>query len=68
LEDLDIEVDIYSAWETIRENIKFLAKEFLGYYKLKNHRPWAQWMYKIIRTKKAHQIAVVTGSKRNKWG
>jgi hypothetical protein len=26
LEDLDIEVDINSAWETIRENIKISAK------------------------------------------
>jgi hypothetical protein len=35
LEDLDAEVEIYSAWETIRENIKISAKEGLGYYK-----PW----------------------------
>jgi hypothetical protein len=27
LEDLDAEVEINSAWETIRENIKILAKE-----------------------------------------
>jgi hypothetical protein len=27
LEDLDTEVEITSAWETIRENIKILAKE-----------------------------------------
>jgi hypothetical protein len=26
LEDLDVEVDINSAWETIRENIKFQKK------------------------------------------
>jgi hypothetical protein len=32
LEDLDAEVEIDSAWETIRENIKILAKESLGYY------------------------------------
>jgi hypothetical protein len=31
LEDLDTEVEINSAWETIRENIKILAKESLGY-------------------------------------
>jgi hypothetical protein len=32
LEDLDTEVEINSAWETIRENIKISAKESLGYF------------------------------------
>jgi hypothetical protein len=27
-------------WETIRENIKILAKECLGYYEPKQHKPW----------------------------
>jgi hypothetical protein len=40
LEDLDTEVEINSAWETIRENIKILAKESLGYYDLRKHKPW----------------------------
>jgi hypothetical protein len=40
LEDLDIEMEINSAWETIRENINVSAKESLGYYKLKKHKPW----------------------------
>jgi hypothetical protein len=31
LENLDTEVDINRAWETIRENIKVSAKESLGY-------------------------------------
>jgi hypothetical protein len=39
-EDLDTEVEINSAWETIRENIKISAKESLGYFKLKKHKPW----------------------------
>jgi hypothetical protein len=30
LKDLDAEVEINSAWETIRENIKISAKESLG--------------------------------------
>jgi hypothetical protein len=34
------EVDIDRAWETTRENIKNSAKESLGYYKLKKHKPW----------------------------
>jgi hypothetical protein len=40
LEDLDSEVEIDSAWETIRENIKISAKESLGYYELRKHKPW----------------------------
>jgi hypothetical protein len=40
LEDLDAEVEIDSALETIRENIKILSKESLGYFELKKHKPW----------------------------
>jgi hypothetical protein len=40
LEDLDAEMEINSAWETIRENIKISARESLGYYELKKHKPW----------------------------
>jgi hypothetical protein len=37
LENLDTEVDIDIAWETIRKNIKISAKESLGYYEWKKH-------------------------------
>jgi hypothetical protein len=40
LEDLDTEVEINSAWETIRENIKISVKESLDYFELKKHKPW----------------------------
>jgi hypothetical protein len=40
LENLDAEVDINRAWETVRDNIKILANESLGYYELKKHKPW----------------------------
>jgi hypothetical protein len=40
LEELDCEVEIDSAWETIGESIKILAAESLGYYELKNHKAW----------------------------
>jgi hypothetical protein len=40
LEDLDAEVDIYSAWEMITANIKISAEEGLGYYELKKQKPW----------------------------
>jgi hypothetical protein len=34
------QVEMNSAWETIRENIKTSAKESLGYFELKKHKPW----------------------------
>jgi hypothetical protein len=40
LEDLDAEMEINSAWETIRENIKMLSRESLGYFEWKKHKPW----------------------------
>jgi RNAse (barnase) inhibitor barstar len=40
LEDLDTEVKIDSAWETMRENIKISVKVSLGYFELKKHMPW----------------------------
>jgi hypothetical protein len=36
---LDVEVDINSAWETIRENIKLSVNRSLGYFELKKHKP-----------------------------
>jgi hypothetical protein len=39
-EYLNFGLDINDAWETIRENIKISAKESLGYYELKKHKPW----------------------------
>jgi hypothetical protein len=40
LEDLGAEVEINSAWETIKEKIKISAKEGLGYFEMKKHKPW----------------------------
>jgi hypothetical protein len=37
---LEAEVQINSAWETIRENIKISATESLGYSQFKKHKPW----------------------------
>jgi hypothetical protein len=33
-------MEINSAWELIKENINISAKESLGYYELKKHKPW----------------------------
>jgi hypothetical protein len=58
LEDLDAEVEINSAWEMIREDIKISAKESLSYYELKKYKldllcgPMVlRRMLKIIRSK-----------------
>jgi hypothetical protein len=40
LEDLDTEVEINSALERIRENIKISAEDSLGYFELKKHKSW----------------------------
>jgi hypothetical protein len=40
MDDLDAEVEVNSAWETIRENIKISARESQGYFELKKHNPW----------------------------
>jgi hypothetical protein len=38
LEDVDAEVEINSASETVRENIKISAQDSLGYFELKKHK------------------------------
>jgi hypothetical protein len=52
LEDLDAEVEINSAWETIRENITFSAKESLGYFELKKRKPWFAEEYSKLLDKR----------------
>jgi hypothetical protein len=39
LENLDNHVDINGTLENIREKIKISAKESLGHYELKQHKP-----------------------------
>jgi hypothetical protein len=39
LEDVNAELEINSGWEMTRENLKFSAKESLGYCELKRHKP-----------------------------
>jgi hypothetical protein len=38
LENLDTDVDINRAWESVGENIKISAKESLGFHELKKHK------------------------------
>jgi hypothetical protein len=61
-------VDFNRAWETIREIIKISAKESVGYYELKKHKPWFDEDAQIVRPKEKSQIAVITGFKRKKRG
>jgi len=39
-DDDDDDVDINMAYKSIRENRKASAKEWLGYYELKQHKPY----------------------------
>jgi len=40
LENLDVDEDVNTAWENIKENIKTSAKESVGLYEWKQHKPW----------------------------
>lgn len=40
LEILDAELNINTAYDTVRENIKISAVQRPGYYELKKHKPW----------------------------
>jgi len=40
LEKLNDNEDIHRVWENIKEIIKSSAKESLGPYELKQHKPW----------------------------
>jgi hypothetical protein len=40
LENSEVSGDINRAWDSIRENIKSLAQERLGYFESKHHKPW----------------------------
>jgi hypothetical protein len=56
LEDLDTEIN--SAWEMIRENKKFLAKASLGYFELKKHKPWFdEGCSKLLEQRKEARLA-----------
>jgi hypothetical protein len=40
LKDLDVDMEINSVRETIKENINISAKASVRYYELKKHKPW----------------------------
>jgi hypothetical protein len=56
LQDFDAEVEINSAWETIRDSIKISAKESLGYFEVK-HKPWfAEGCSKLLDQRKQSKL------------
>jgi hypothetical protein len=42
------------AWEIIRKNVKTSGTEILGYYDLKQHKPWFDGDSKTIRSAEAN--------------
>jgi hypothetical protein len=52
--DLDTEMEIKNAWEMFRENIKISAKESVGYYELKKHKPWFDKGYSELLDQRKH--------------
>jgi hypothetical protein len=50
-EYLDADVEIKSVWEMIRDNIKISAKESLGYYEFRKHKPCSKLLEEIKQTK-----------------
>jgi hypothetical protein len=51
LEDLETEVEINSAWETVKEDINISAREGHGYYEMKKDKLWFDEMFKIVSSK-----------------
>jgi hypothetical protein len=66
--NLDAEVEINSAWETIRENIKISAKESLGYYELRKHDPWfGEGCSKLLAQRKQAKLQWVRALSEINW-
>ncbi|PNF33766.1 hypothetical protein B7P43_G10210 [Cryptotermes secundus] len=68
LENLDTEVDVNTAWETIREDIKMSAKESLGYYGPKKHKPWFdEGCSKLLDQRKQAKLQWLQGPNELNW-
>jgi hypothetical protein len=53
LETFSDSKNTHRAWENIKENIKTSAKESLGLYELKQHKPWFDEECLRFRSKEA---------------
>jgi hypothetical protein len=55
-------VEMNTAWETIRENIKISAEESPDYYKLKKHKTWFdERCSKLLHQKKQAKLQWLNG-------
>jgi hypothetical protein len=52
LENLGDSKDINRTWQNIKENIKISAKESLGLYELKQHKPWFDECLQLLDQRK----------------
>jgi hypothetical protein len=69
LENVDKEVDVNKAWETIRENIKISAKESIGYYELKKNKRFDEGCSKLLDQRKQVKLQWLQDpSEIRKWG
>lgn len=53
--------EINRVWQNIKENIKITAKESLGLYEMKSHKPWFYEECLGFLDQRKHE-AIVTGS------
>jgi tRNA(Ile)-lysidine synthase TilS/MesJ len=61
-------VDVNRAWEAIRENIKISAKEILGYYELKQQKPWfEEGCSKLLYQRKQAKLQWLQDPSQIKW-
>jgi hypothetical protein len=68
LENLDAEVEVNSAWETIRQNIKSSAKESLGYFELKKHKPcFDEGCSKLLDQRKQAKLQLLQDPSEINW-
>ena len=40
MENLNVDQDVNTVWENIKENLKTAAKDSLGLHEWKQHKPW----------------------------
>jgi hypothetical protein len=69
VENLNNDVDINRARETIRENIKISVKENTSYYESRPRMPWFdEECSELLDQRKEAKLQWFAGSKPNKWG
>jgi hypothetical protein len=60
-------LDVSSDRESIRENMKTLMKENLGYHRLKHNKMWLDDECSKLIEQWSKQITMVAKSKPNQW-